>query len=72
MEKKYICKLCYREFNESEMIKNIIGEITDYCRTCNGILGKGVGYGNTMSEQQIDEWLTDIDKRKKLLKKNEK
>lgn len=66
--KKYICKLCYREFNESEMVKNVAGSITDYCRTCNDILGKGVGYADTMSEEEINLWLADTDKRKASIK----
>lgn len=64
---KVICKLCYREFNEEEIVKNLVGELTGYCRTCNNILGKGTGYSSMMSEEEIDKWLTGIEERKKII-----
>ncbi len=65
---KIICKLCYREFGEEDIVKNISGELTGYCRTCSSILGKGTGYSDIMSDKEIDKWLEDIDERKKLVK----
>lgn len=67
-----ICKLCYREVEESEMKKNFVGELTDYCNTCASIIGDGAGYKNTVSEQKADEWLTGIAERKQQLTLNGK
>ena len=67
-----ICKLCYREVEEEDMQKNFVGEITDYCRTCSAIIGKGSGYSGSMSNEQADKWLTGIDERKQQLTLNGK
>jgi hypothetical protein len=67
MEKvnKYICQTCYRELEEKGMKHNNAGLPSDQCVTCYQMIGKGVGYGSGIySDKEIDDWLTDYDKRK--------
>ena len=62
---KYICKLCYREFDEKEMVITAGGYISDYCQVCSSLLGKGAGYKSEMSQEEAEKWLEGFQERKK-------
>jgi len=70
--KKYICKLCYREFEVEDMAKTFSGVPSEYCRTCNNIIGKGAGYANAVSDEQAEEWFKGASKREAKLIKEKK
>lgn len=61
----YTCEHCYREFEEKDMIKNLGGRVSDSCRTCYDMIGKGGGYGDsTYSEDDINNWFEGRIERK--------
>jgi len=59
-----VCQLCYREFKDEDMAKNLAGEASQYCRTCMSIVGKGSGYGNSVSDEEASKWLEGNQERK--------
>jgi len=52
-----ICKLCYREFEETQVRNN-------YCFTCLDVIGKGPGYKDTISDEEASKWFEGIKERK--------
>lgn len=60
----YSCTTCYREFNEDNMVRNASGRISELCKTCKEILGKGPGYAYTSSKEFDEKWFEGIDERK--------
>ena len=64
---KILCKTCYREFEDSEMARDMSGQITTQCRTCEGMLGKGPGYANEYSEKEMEEWFEGVTERREQL-----
>lgn len=69
MIKKYICGICYREFEEGMMKKFASGEISNQCTNCYNIIGKGPGYSNNSSEDEDRKWFENTnERREKLIK----
>lgn len=54
------CLTCYRKLEEDRFKQK-----SDHCWTCMAIIGKGAGYGSTISEEEADKWLEGLQERKK-------
>jgi len=64
MENKlHICFACYREFSADRMKKNMIGDISDQCMVCYGIMGGKRGFGGDATQSE-EEWFLGIQERK--------
>lgn len=64
-----ICKTCYRTSKETEMQRNLMGEISETCVTCYSIIGKGPGYDDNASDVFAEEWYKGTaERREKLVK----
>lgn len=66
--KQFICTTCYRSFeNKEDMVVNVSGEISNICKTCKNILGKGAGYADKSSDDFSEKWFEGIEERKSAL-----
>ena len=63
----HTCKTCYRQFNDSGMKENAAGKISDMCRNCYEIVGKGPGYDSAHSDKEVEEWFTGTRERREEL-----
>ena len=68
--KLVICKTCYRASLEKEMMRNVAGRLTDQCKKCYDIIGKGPGYDSAVSEEEANKWFEDSNERKKGLERD--
>ena len=61
---KYTCHICWREFDEKDMKKNVMGISTEMCNTCYSIIGKGPGYAESISDEEAEKWFEGTTERR--------
>lgn len=60
-----ICKNCWRQEPEIELVLNAAQNKSTICRTCNDMIGKGAGYSDGIySEEEINDWMISAKSRR--------
>lgn len=65
-----VCKTCFREYRDpSFMQKNASGEISDQCKTCYDMIGKGPGYSSLHTDAEVEIWFEGTKERREKIEK---
>lgn len=59
-----ICLTCYREVEDNEMKQQADGGLSRQCKTCYDMIGKGAGYSDFYSDEEVERWLEGLSERK--------
>lgn len=67
--KQFLCETCYRKFSIDKIARDSSGNLSKMCSTCKGYIGKGPGYSDTGTEEDMEKWFNGIKERKEEIEK---